>query len=153
MLKLAARGKSVQFCPQNLDIWGKKSIFCMVIAIFVNRAYHKYTRGYNFPIRTTPKKNSVSELGVIFWGSPLFLAVLGLCHDRGISTLNFGPISTKLGGTVRAIKKMTQNDNGPGLGRNYGESAVFTFSVFWPKCVYPKNIKRIAYAIEVTILL
>ena len=57
-----------------------------------------------------PKKNSVSELGVIFWGSPLFLAVLGLCHDRGISTLNFGPFSTKLGGIVRAIKKMTQND-------------------------------------------
>ena len=87
----------------NLDIWGKKSIFCIVIAIFVNRAYHLYTRGYNFHIRCTPKKNSVSELGVIFRGSPLFLAVLGLCHDRGISTLNFGPISTKLGGTVRAI--------------------------------------------------
>ena len=44
-----------------------------------------------------------------------------------ISTLNFGPFSTKLGGTVRAIKKMTQNDNIPGLGRNYGETAVFTF--------------------------
>ena len=79
----------------------------MVIAIFVNRAYHKYTRGYNFPIGTTPKKIIVSELGVIFRGSPLFLAVLGLCHDRGVPTLNFGPISTKLGGTVRAIKKMT----------------------------------------------
>ena len=77
----------------------------MVIAIFVNRAYHKYTRGYNFPIGTTPKNISVSELGVIFRGSPLFLAVLGLCHDRGIGTLNFGPFSTKLGGTVRAIKK------------------------------------------------
>ena len=73
-----------------------------MIAIFVNRAYHKYTQGYNFPIGTTPKKNSVSELGVIFWGSPLFLAVLGLCHFRGISTLNFGPFSTKLGGTVWA---------------------------------------------------
>ena len=77
----------------------------MVIAIFVNRAYHQYTRGYNFPIRTTPQKNSVSELGVYFWGSPLFLAVLGLCHDRGIGTLNFEPISTKLGGTIRVIKK------------------------------------------------
>ena len=31
---------SVLFWPKNLDIWGKKSIFCMVIAIFVNRAYH-----------------------------------------------------------------------------------------------------------------
>ena len=79
-----------------------------MIAIFVNGAYHKYTWGYNFPIGTTPKKISVSELGVIFWGSPLFLAVLGLCHDRGISTLNFGPISTKLDGTVWTIK-----DNDP----------------------------------------
>ena len=99
----------------------------MVIRIFVNRAYHKYTWGYNFPIRTTPKKNFVSAQVVIFQGSPLFLAVLGLCHCRGISTLNFGPFSTKLGGTVWAIKKMTQNDYGPGPGRNYGETAVFTF--------------------------
>ena len=87
-------------------------------------------QGYNFPVATTPKKISVSGLGVTFWGSPLFLAVLGLCHDRGIGTLNFGPISTKLGGTVRAIKKMTQNDNGPGPSRNYGEMPLifFTFS-------------------------
>ena len=31
---------------------------------------------------------------------------------------------------------MTHNDNGPGPGRNNGETAVFTFSrkvVFWPK--------------------
>ena len=85
-----------------------------------------------------PQKNSVSELGVIFWGSPLFLAVLGLCHDRGATTLNFSPISTKLGGTVRAIKKMTQNDKGPSPDRNYGEMAVFTFSREWffgRKCI------------------
>ena len=90
-----------------------------------------------------PKKNSVSKAGVIFWGSPLFLAVLGLCHDRGVPTLNFGPISTKLGGTVRAIKKMTQKDNGPGPGRNYGETGVFTFGrkvVFGLKMgLTPKN--------------
>ena len=83
--------------------------------------------GYNFPIGTTPKKFSVSELGVIFWGSPLFLAVFGHSHFRGATTLNFGPISTKLGGIIRAIKKMTQKDNGPGPGRNYGETGVFTF--------------------------
>ena len=75
----------------------------MVIAIFVNRAYHNYTQGYNFPIQTTPKKISISELGVIFRGSPLFLALLGHSHVRGTSTLNFGPFSTKLGGTVQAI--------------------------------------------------
>ena len=69
-LKLAARGKNVLFWPQNLDIWGQKSIFCIVIAIFVNGANDHYTRGYNFPIQNTPKKKSVSELGVIFWGLP-----------------------------------------------------------------------------------
>ena len=74
-----------------------------------------------------PKKNSVSVLWVIFRGSPLFLAVLGHSPITIISTLNFGPISTKLGGTVRAIKKMTQKDNGPGPGRNHGETGVFTF--------------------------
>ena len=66
----------------------------MVITIFVHRAYHQYARGYNFPIQTTPKKISVSELGVIFWGSPLFLAVFGHSHFRGATTFNFGPIST-----------------------------------------------------------
>ena len=98
-----------------------------MIAIFVNGANNHYTRGYNFPIGTTPKKNSVSELVVIFRGSPLFLAVLGLCHDRGIGTLNFGPVSTKLCGTIRAIKKMTQKDNGPGPCQNHGETGVITF--------------------------
>ena len=76
-----------------------------MIAIFVDGTNDHYTRGYNFPIGTTPKKFSVSELGVIFWGSPLFLAVLGHSHVRGISTLNFGPISMKLGGTIGPSKK------------------------------------------------
>ena len=65
-----------------MDIWGQKSIFCLVIAIFVDGTNDHYTRGYNFPIGTTPKKISVSELGVIFWGSPLFLAVFGHSHFR-----------------------------------------------------------------------
>ena len=142
-LKLAAGGENVLFWPQNLDIWGQKSIFCLVIAIFVDGTNDHYTRGYNFPIRTTPKKFSVSELGVIFWGSPLFLAVFGHSHVRRATTLSFGPISTKLGGIVRTIKKMTQKDNGPGPGRNYGETGVFTFGrkvVFGLKMgLTPKN--------------
>ena len=85
-LKLAARGENVLFWPQNLDIWGQKSIFCLVIAIFVDGTNDHYTRGSNFPIGTTPKKFSVSELGVIFWGSPLFLAVFGHSHVRGAPT-------------------------------------------------------------------
>ena len=68
---------------------------------------------------------------------------LGDSHDRDISTLNLGPFSTKLVGTVRAIQKMTQNDNGSGPGRNYGETDVFTFGrkvVFGLKMgLTPKN--------------
>ena len=115
------RGKNVLFWPKKLYIWDQKSIFCIVIAIFVNGAYNNYTRGYNFPIRTTPPKNSVSKLGVIFWSSPLFLALLGHSQVRGISTLNFGPISTKLGGTVWTFKKMTQNA-GVSILMSYGEN-------------------------------
>ena len=32
-----------------------------------------------------------------------------------------------MGGTIRAIKKMTQKDNGPGPGRNYGVTGVVMF--------------------------
>ena len=136
----AARDKNVFFWPKNLDIWSEKSIFCIVIRIFVDSAYHQYTRGYNFPIRTTPKKISISELWVIFQGSPLFLTVSVLCHFTIISTLNFGPFSMKLGGNVWATKKMTQNDNRPCPDRNYRETAVFTFSrklffFFGEKCI------------------
>ena len=87
----------------------------MVIAIFVNRAYQQYARGNNLD---HPKKMSVSELLALSGHSPIII----------ITTPNFGPFSRKLGGTVRAIKKMTQNDNGPGLGRIYRETAVFTFT-------------------------
>ena len=135
-------GAKMCFFDPKIWIFGAKSqFFCLVIAIFVNGANNHYTWGYNFSIGTTPKK--ISELGGIFWGSPLFLAVFGHSHFRGATTLNFGPISTKLGGIVRTIKKMTQKDNGPGPGRNYGETGVFTFGrkvVFGLKMgLTPKN--------------
>ena len=88
----------------------------MVIAIFVNGAYHKYTLGYNFSIPTTPQKISVSELVVIFGAHPCFWPFFGLCRIIGIRTFNFGPLGHQ---------KMTQNDNGPGLGWNYGETSFF----------------------------
>ena len=44
-LQLVSRDKNVQFWPENLHIWDQKSIFCVGIAIFVNRAYHQYTPG------------------------------------------------------------------------------------------------------------
>ena len=37
-------------------------------------------------------------------------------------------------------RNMTHNDNGPDLGRNHGETAVFTFGrkvFFWPKICFP----------------
>ena len=45
---------------------GQKSFFCLGIAIFVNRTYHQYTRGYNFPIWTDPKKFPFRRYGS-FW--------------------------------------------------------------------------------------
>ena len=120
-----------------------KRNFCQRGGNFCQRGITQVYPGLQFSHSDYPKKISVPELGVIFWGSPLVLAVLGLCHDRGIATLNFGPISTKFGGTVRAFKKMTQKENGPGPGRNYGETGVFTFGrkvVFGLKMgLTPKN--------------
>ena len=72
------------------------------------------------------------------------------------STPNFGPSLTKLVGTIRFTKKMTHNDNGPGPGRIYGETAVFTFCRkaengpkirFFPK-KSPKFAKRLIFIWE-----
>ena len=151
------------FCVENIDRWGsnlslgaKMCFFDPKIWIFgakVNFLYCDcdFCQWNKWPIYpglqlsnwNHPKNISVSELGVIFWGSPLFLAVFGHRRVRGATTLNFGPISTKLGGIVRVIKKMTQKDNGPGPGRSYGETGVFTFGrkvVFGLKMGFtPKN--------------
>ena len=51
---------------------------------------------------------------------------------------------------------MTQNDNGPGPGRNYGETAVFRSGrkvFFWPKMGFnpknlPKFLKRLIFILE-----
>ena len=56
-------GQKCAILTQKFWIFGAKSLFfCMVIAIFVNRAYHKNTRGYNFSNQTTPQRNSICEL-------------------------------------------------------------------------------------------
>ena len=86
------------FTGESKSFGTQKSIFCMVITIFVNRAHHQYARGYNFPIRTTPKI-SVSELWVIFRGSPLVLAVSGHSHFAitvGIGIYNGEMVSNRL---------------------------------------------------------
>ena len=56
------RVENIDRCDSNWPLGTKMCNFCMVIAIFVNRAYHQYAWGYNFPIRVTPKKMCVSEL-------------------------------------------------------------------------------------------
>ena len=70
-----------------------------------------------------------------FFGLPLdrILAILG--QSPVASSLNYGPWSKKLGGTVPVrAKKMTHI--GPGPGRHYGETAVLRYAekhFFWPK--------------------
>ena len=103
-LQLAARGENVLFWPQNLDIWGQKSIFCLVIAIFVDGANDHYTRGYNFPLRTTPKKFPFPNYWSVSGAHP------GFCHFRPFPLrwyrlINFGPSSSKLRGTPGPSKE------------------------------------------------
>ena len=131
-------------CNFYYKIWifGAKSNFLFLIAIFINRAYHQYTQGHNFDIRTPPKKFRFRSIGH-FRGSPRFLAFSGHSHSAIVSTLNFGFSSTKLGGTVPAINKIAHNDNGLCPGRIYGERTVF---YVWPKNVFfpkkhPKLVK------------
>ena len=85
-----------------------------------------HPRVTTFPFGPPRKKFRFRARGHFLGITPV-LAIFGHSFFRGATTLNFGPISTKLGGTVRAIKKMTQKDNGPGPGRNHGETGVFTF--------------------------
>ena len=151
-LQLAARAKNVLFDPK-IWIFGAKSQLLYGNHDFCQQGISQVYPGLKLSHSDHPKKIPFSELGVIFRGSPLFLSVSGHSHFRGISTLNFGTFSTKLGGTVWAIKQMTQNDNGPDLGRNYVETAIFTFSrkvVFWPKMglnpkKHPKFLKRLIF--------
>ena len=88
-----------------------------------------------FPSEPPPKKSRFRARGH-FWGSPLFLAVFGHSHVRRATTLNFGPISTKLEGIVRVIKKNDpegqRTRSGPELRRN-GRFYVRPKSGFWPK--------------------
>ena len=60
---MAARGENVLFLPQNLDIWGQKSIFCLVIAIFVDGANKEVKRGEKLltVLREIPLTFSVVE--------------------------------------------------------------------------------------------
>ena len=50
----------------------KVNFFCMAIAILVNMAYHQYTKGYNFPIGTTPIKFPIPSYGSFSGAHPYF---------------------------------------------------------------------------------
>ena len=67
--------EKVQFCPQNFII-GQKSFCWYGIAIFVKRAYHQYTRGFSEK-KISPRKCSIFEVEVIFWGTSLILVTSG----------------------------------------------------------------------------
>merc|ERR1712147_228522 len=145
-LQLAARGENVLFLPQNLDIWGQKSFFCSVIAIFVDGANDHYTRGYNFPIGTTPKKISVSELGVIFWGSPLFLAIPTLEGQLPLILVRFQRNLGESSGPSKNDPEGQRTRSGPELRRN-GRFYVRPKSVFWPKNgSYPKKSPKMTFS-------
>merc|ERR1711923_501653 len=132
MGQLATRGENVLFLPQNLDIWGQKSIFGLEIAIFVDGTNDHCTRGYNFPIGTTPKKFSVSELGVIFGGSPLFWAV-------------FDETQGNRRGHQKNDPEGQRTRSRPELRRN-GHFYVWRKSGFWPKNgFYPKKSPKMTF--------
>ena len=145
------------FRVENIDRWGSNwplekcailtpKLGCLGPKVnflfwnFVNRAYHWYTWGYNFLIRTTPKNFCFRGM-VYFRGSPWFLAISGLCHFSILSTLDFGLWSTKLGGTVRAIKNDPQwqgTRSRPELGGS-GRFCVLPKNVFLPKNLFFKK--------------
>ena len=57
----------------------QKSIFCFRIADFLSKGHMTITPGATPKKFSTPKKNSVSEVGIIFRGSSRILAISGQC--------------------------------------------------------------------------
>ena len=82
-----------------------------------------------------PPKNSM------FRGSPLFLAIFGLCHFTIISTLNFGPWSTKLVGPSGPQWQRTWSR--PELGKN-GRFYIWPKIFFVQKSIFfQKNTRNL----------
>ena len=134
------RVEKIEWCGSNWPLGTKVIFFCFGIAIFVNTAYHQYT-----PVQLS---HSVSEQCIIFQGSPRFLAVSGHTHFAIISTLNFGLLSTKLGGNVRAIKKwprMTTDLVRAGVTKKRLILRSNEMWFFGRKCVFPpKNTQNLS---------
>jgi len=127
-------------------------VFCLVIAIFVDGANDHYTWGYNFPIGTTPKKNSDSELGVIFWGSPVFgcfwpfLASDTTEVQLPLILVRFQRNLGEPTGPTKKWPRRTTDPVRPELRRN-GRFYVRPKSGFWPKNgSYPKKSPKMTFS-------
>merc|ERR1712016_67313 len=148
-LQLAAMGENVLFLPQNLDIWGQKSIFCIVIAIFVDGTNDHYTRGYNFPIGTTPKKFPFPGWGSFFGAHPCFwpfLAIPTLEVQLPLILVRFQQNSGEPSGPSKNDPEGQQTRSGPELRRN-GHFYVRPKSGFWPKNgLYPKKSPKMTFS-------
>ena len=72
------------FDPKNFDTWGKK--YFLGLQFFVNNAYHQYIQGHNIPVEPTPIF-FISEVRVVFQGSPWILAFLGSGATEGLLSL------------------------------------------------------------------
>ena len=97
-------GQKCAVLTRKIGYLGPKVMFIFRNRNFCQMGIWPVCPGLQISYLDLPEKNSISELWVIFRGSPLFLAVSGHSHFAVISTLNFGPPLTKLGGTVPAIK-------------------------------------------------
>ena len=60
---------------------------------FVNRAYHQYTQGYNFPVEPTLKDFLLPRYGSFSGAHPGFWPIWGNGATEGqlLTTLDFGP--------------------------------------------------------------
>ena len=135
-LQLAARDKNVQFWPQNLEMLGQKSIFCLE-SEFLSTGHITSIPGATTIPFGPPEKISVSELWVIFRGSSRFLAILGQSPIASISTLNFGQWSMKLGGTPQAKEWPTMTtDLVPAVITEKRPFLRFAERCFWPKTCF-----------------
>ena len=99
---------------------GPKVNFLLVIAILVDGENDHYTRGYNFPVGTNPKKKFRSELGVIFGAHPV-LAVFAIDELEGqlpLILVRFQRNSGELSGPSKNDPEGQRTRSGPELRRN-----------------------------------
>ena len=124
--------RGAKMCHFHRKIWifGAKSQFFGLESRFLLTGFITITPGNTtFQFRPTRKKFHFPSYWPFSGADPRFwpfrVCVTSLLY---VSTLNFRPPSTKLGGTVRVIKKMTHNDNGP-------EKTLETLRIEWSTCL------------------